>query len=397
MNIGAMSKSADAPSERMMSIRPTRQTIRLVSCSLALALCSAGCRSLQNFLWMPVRWPNPALWTPAPNDYQGIHPPQLAIGDATDHVEQDGVAVAANALAAESSQENFGIDLARHHIQPMALAIENRSSHAYAFRKRDLSVDVAPAAQIARYAIPDDPIRTTARYVKWAVFFVPGLVFSTIIEPLTTFDFPGVQEAASRPPRSAKTRIMADFLQAEIPDGTIEPGQAVSGIVFIRGAVPDGLIRVRLSRADIQEPLVLAYSVPGLIEVQRHEYTGSFDTVWRAVQTVAARPVGWRVAAEDPQGGTMTIRTGHAFRWKQPTLVRVDVQRIDLANSAVETRGLLPDGRVVSAGSLRSLDRFWQELDERLPARQKPKPRKSLDSPQVPDAPAAIPQQTERD
>ncbi len=268
----------------------------------------------------------------------------------------------------EQAKQQFHADLLGVRVQPLMLVIHNESDQTYAFRKADVAQGYLPAASVARWAYVS-PLETVARYLKWAVFFLPGLVFEAVIEPTTALDFPGIEEAAQRPPPPNNQLIREDFMRHEIADTEIRPNDTVAGVLFTRPLKLGGVLPVTLINAQTQQPVVVEVPVPPPVYTESRTYYASYDAVWETAVKTAAGLRGWRAISTDKHSGTITARKGLTFlRWSTATTVTLTIQKVNERRTTVRLDSPLrrPDSTAYGEHSP-TVDKFFLELDRKLP------------------------------
>ena len=204
---------------------------RLAHRAASLAVCGAalGCHG-----YFPVRAPQRELWVAAPAERPPIMLPSLRADREPGRDDHDDVSVVVKVLEPSLSRSLFQVDLPRHHIQPLLLLLHNGGGETYLFRKAAVDARYLHAEAVARM-VSQHPSVTLLRFGKWLAMLLPGLLFETIIEPATTFDFPGIEEAAQRPPPTDNARIREAFARCEIPDGPLARDHTLEGAMFAAG------------------------------------------------------------------------------------------------------------------------------------------------------------------
>jgi len=309
------------------------------------------------------------LFVSTPIEYAGLQVLPAQPQDYPIHHERQHVMVAVDVLEADRARVIFGVDLLGHGIQPLLMRIQNDSDQPYHVQKAWMNLRVHPAIRVARYA-SQGPTKTAMRNVRWLLFLVPGVVFSSLIEPLTTIDFPAMQEAARRPPKPVNRQIEADFAKAELPDAVIGPGESVAGVVFASRLRGDRLL-LTLTNAQTQEPLTIEVRLsPPELDSQTHEYAVPYATVWKAAVRAASSVRSWTVRSISTDHGVITVTKGlRWWPWIAQMQLAVTVEQIDAARTQVRIFRVMPKTQaVVSAGKQVGIDRFFQELETVLPA-----------------------------
>ncbi len=308
---------------------------RCVLLGLALGCGSVSCKG-----YFPLRRPSSSLWTPAPDAASPIQLPGTDVAGDSDHLQQDGVVVAVKVLDDEMSRQVFGVHLLRHRVQPLVVVVRNGSQDSYLFRKAGVGAPVIPAANAARVAVVHPIVRMT-RTVKWLAWFVPGLVFETFVEPASTIDFPGVEEAAQRPPRVNTQHVIDEFVALEIPDAEIPPGRRLSGAMFIRPPKLGSVLPVTLLNARTQQPLVFDVPMPPAVYVEQHDYAYPYEQVWDGVVNATGNLTSWKVASADKEHGTLTVKAGvKMWPWRTARLLTITVEKVEVAEPSTRAKGL---------------------------------------------------------
>ena len=347
--------------------------------SLLLTLSSVGCGG-----YFPLRWPRSDLWSAPTNPAAFIRLPSSDLAAYPNQVQKDRVSVVVELIDREQAKQQFHADLLGVKVQPLMLVIHNGSDQTYAFRKADVVQGYLPAASVARWAYVS-PLETIARSLKWATFFLPGLVFESVIEPMTTLDFPGIEEAAQRPPPPNNQLIKSDFMRHEIADAQIRPNSTLAGVLFTRPLKLGSVIPVTLINAQTQQPLVVEVSVPPPLYTESHTYYASYDAVWETAVKTAAGLRAWRVTSTDKNSGTMTARKGVTFlRWSTATTVTLRIQKVNERRTTVRLESPLRRSDSTAYGERSpTVDKFFLELDRKLPTtEEQPAEKPSSSQPQ---------------
>ena len=342
-----------------------RTTFTLVTLSFALACAMSGCGG-----YCPLRWPRRDLWAPqAVEAYSIATPGDLSVSSRT--VEQRGVTVSAALLTRQQAVDSFGLDVLRHNIQPIFVTIENGSGDAYRFDKASVGGGTIPAERVARLARVH-PTRMIARYLRWVVFILPGVVFDTVIEPATTFEFPGIEEAARRPPVPDARRITMEFVAHELVDGTIPPGSSRMGMLFLRPMRLGSVIPVTLVNVGTKQPVTFELPTPPPVYTQAHEYVFPYEETWAAALKVAQAIKSWQVRSADPSSGSITARAGlKALWWSNATQMTLSVRQVADHRTQVALESTLRGSTSAAYGThSRTIETFFEALDRMLPSPQ---------------------------
>lgn len=345
------------------------------SLSLILGLSSLGC-------YCPVRWPRRELWASSVETRPPIQLPQIDVSTASGHAEQDGVSVLLTFIDRRRAQELFHTDLLGRGVQPLVMVLRNGSGQTYRFEKAHVDVPIIPAARAAQRSLVH-PVVRVARFVKWGIWFLPGWLVESIVEPTLTLDFPGLEEAAQRPPTPDRQGVTADFLQHEMADGELGPDSVQTGMVFIRPLRMGQSISVRLINVHTQQPLVLRIPPPPLVYVERREYPHPYEKTWEAVVHTASTTKTWRIASADREQGILVVRKGvRVWRWSTLTEMTIAVERLG-ERTRVTLQSPLRDTTSAAYGVVSpSVGQFFSELERLLPPlRALPKKLKAQTTP----------------
>ncbi len=301
--------------------------------SLALTFSSVGCAG-----YCPVRWPRSDLWSPSVDTTPVIEWPSTALTDYPKHLEQEHVTLVVEFIDPQLTKGLFHADLLRHGIQPVVVIIHNESEQPYGFRKADVDAHYLPAARVAHWAMVH-PARTTVRFMKWLTFLIPGVVVESIVEPTSTLDFPGLEEAACRPAIPNNRYIHADFLHHEIADAEVGPHSSLAGLMFIRPPILGSIIPVSLVNTQTRQPLIFEVPTPPAVYVDGREYAQSFDLVWDAALKTATAIRSWRLMAVDKASGVITVKNGFTFlRWGTAAQIILTIEKGDPSTRATAFR-----------------------------------------------------------
>lgn len=328
-----------------------------------------GCGSVSCKGYFPLRRPSSGLWTPASDTAFSIQLPIEELADNAEHLQRDGVGVAIHVFDPTTTQRVFGVNLLRYRVQPVLVVIRNENPDPYVFRKAGLDRHYIPAANAARVAVVHPVVRLT-RTVKWLAWFVPGVLFETFVEPASTIDFPGVEEAAQRPPRVNTRRIIDEFVAHEIADEEIPPGGTLSGVLFIRPPKLGSVIPVTLLNARTQQPLVFDAPMPLPLYAEQHDYPYAYEQVWDGVVKAAGHLNSWKVMSADKERGALTVEAGvKMWPWRTARPLTIAVEKVEAADTRVSLEHPLhaSDTRSYGAHSV-TVDRFFGELAGKFPS-----------------------------
>ncbi len=311
-----------------------------VALSLALLSFNVGCSS-----YRPIRWPRRELWAASVESAPPITIPSSKLSAYPNHLEQDHVAVAVEFIDPLRAKDLLHVDPAKHGVQPLMIVIQNGSGQSYRFDKTDVGARVVPAARVASWAGPH-PVVTVLRYLKWAAFFIPGFIFDTVVEPATTFEFPGIQDASQRPARFNRQQMSADLVEHEIADTAIAPDAAHAGFLFIRTPAPDGRLSITLTNARTRQPSIFDVPIPPPMHVERYDYPHPYPMVWDAALRATARVPGWRITSTDEAHGLILVSASRGILWRtMGAPIRITLQRVTnvRTRAVIESRLQRPD------------------------------------------------------
>ena len=162
--------------------------------------------------------------------------------------ERAGLRVSAAALGPAESRETFGVDLARHGIQPVWLQIENIGNRRWVF----LQQSVDPRYFAPREAAYRSHFSTTKRFLSFGLL---GIVLwpAVILAP--------VQAVTAV---NANGRMDDLFVEREIGNAVIHPGDKESGFVFTHLDGGTKQVDVTLLHPDGPETFRMFVKAPGL-------------------------------------------------------------------------------------------------------------------------------------
>lgn len=214
-------------------VRPSGAACRLGSAAVLCLLCASPALSAAET--------RPA---PAPSH----HPSNLP--HYPGRIERDGVSLEVEFFDPDLSMSVFGVDLLRHHVQPLTLLIQNRSRQAYTFQKAQVHPHYIPAERAAAYAYVN-PVEAGVHTTTW----LPKVVLKSVAGVV----FPK-NRRLSTPGPFMNEEIREHFIREEIPDAAIEPNGSLSGFVFIPPPTPGPPLRITLLNAQSQPSVV--FDVP---------------------------------------------------------------------------------------------------------------------------------------
>jgi len=286
-------------------------------------------------------------------------------------------------MDAEQTREAFHANLVHHGIQPLRVVIYNGSEHPYAFRKAGMDAHYIPAAQAARWACVH-PAVVAARYTKWLVFLVPGLLFESVIEPTSTLDFPNLKAAAQRPAIPRCRGIRDEFLRHEIADALIPPDGSLAGVLFVPPSTLGSTIPLALIDERTQQPLVFQVPTPPPVYTASQTYAQPPGVVWNAAVKAVHQIKSWRVVAADPKSGVISVRKGFRYLgWNTAAQITVTVQKAKKQQTRVTVESTLRRSDTTGMGEHSpTIDRFFSELATFFP----PPPRRVPPSSSTPRA-----------
>ena len=360
---------------------------RVARVAVSLAVCGSalGCHG-----YFPLRAPQRELWVAAPAERPPLRLPSLRADREPGRDDHDGVSVVVKVLEFDPSRALFQADLPRHHIQPLLLLLRNGGGETYLFRKAAVGARYLHAEAVARM-VYQHPSVTLIRYGKWLAMLLPGLLFETVIEPTTTFDFPGIEEAAQRPTPTDNARIRAAFVRYEIPDGPLAPDHTLEGALFVRPFTAGSPITVTLTNARTGEPLRFRVPTPPPIYSARSGYSASTEVAWTAAVEAARHTAAWQRVAVDTQQKLITAHQGvRMLGWRTAVTMTVSIHPISDQLIEVEVQSTLPRPTSDAYGRHpKSIEVFFGELSKRLPPPPQPRRRRK----RVPSssAPQAVP------
>lgn len=331
--------------------------------SLTVLCFSVGCSS-----YCPVRWPRRELWAASIESAPPVTVPSSTLSAYPDHLEQNHVAVAVEFMDPLRAHDLLHMEFATRGIQPLMIVIQNGSDQSYRFSKADVGARVVPAARVASLAGPH-PVVTVLRYLTWVAFLAPGFIFDTVVEPATTFEFPGMQDASQRPARFNRQQMSDDFVEHEIADAVIAQDSSHAGLLFIRRPAPDSRLSITLTNAQTRQPLVFEVPVPPSMHVERHDYPHPYPMVWDAALRAAARVPGWRIASTDEAHGLIVVSVSRGIlRRTMGAPLRITLQRVSdvQTRTVIESKLQRPD-RTGRGEHFRTIGGFLNRLTVLLP------------------------------
>ncbi|MBI2093708.1 MAG: hypothetical protein HYT88_03180 [Candidatus Omnitrophica bacterium] len=337
---------------------------RFVSLSVCGCLLSAGCQG-----YFPLRAPRADLWQAKTAASPSIPLPDVQPSAYSLHSQQEGVTFAIEVFDARRSQEAFGANLPLQGISPVMVLLHNGSDTAFLFHKAHVRPLAVIAKKAARRAYVH-PLRRVYRSLKWAALFVPGLLMQSLVEPLTTLDFPGFQEASRRPEKPNHNGIQAAFIESEIKDGAIEPSASRTGWLFVPTLVPGKSLQVDLVDASTLKSLSLKLKIPLASVSESRDYLVSSKKVWDVAIEEASKMPGWRLISADEKKGTMEISYGTKFIWVGSTgKLLISIQEITPEQTLLRLEDTQDSAKSLLIPLSRRAEKFLGDLDSALPMR----------------------------
>lgn len=328
-----------------------------------LAVLAGGCGG-----YWPLRKPSGHQWTSDPASAFSIQFSGRAAAESSPSDTRSLVTVAIEFLDHQQTREAFHADLLAHHIQPLNIRIDNGSPQAYQFRKADVGVPLVSAEE-ASDCVSRHPAVAVARWVKWAVFFLPGLFFDTVLEPTSTLEFPGIREASQWPAENRQA-IREEFLRREIPDGAVSSKAVLEGVLFIRPLPRGQLVPVSLEDLGTHEPLRFEVPTPAPTYRLMRSYVQPEEVVWNVAVRSAKAIATWRVVSVDPTHRLIAARkTSGWWFWGRSTPLTVMLS----GGPGAPTRVMVESAMALAAADgdarhSRTIDAFFNQLDRRLPS-----------------------------
>lgn len=170
----------------------------------------------------------------------------LQVLPSAHQIKKEQVTVGAEFLNTDLANNIFDTDLVGRGIQPLTIAIENRSNQTYAFRKADVDEHYIPAAQAAKAAY-QNPVKAEGQAVGWFLLRIPKLIAS-------------VTSKRHRPSLASgpfiNRDIQADFVKEEIADTTIGPNGSLTGFLFLGLPRQERVLTIKLLNVQTQQPLI---------------------------------------------------------------------------------------------------------------------------------------------
>ena len=170
----------------------------------------------------------------------------VSISERVQTKEDSGVSVSVAVLSAGESENLFGVPLALKGIQPTWLNIENKSEGPLLFLQHFVDPD---------YYSPQEAAYMSRLKVKRAtgtnriLFFLPDLIFKP---------FQHIQA------KFITRKILADFHERGVHNTLIEPGETVSGFMFMPYDEGTKKINVVLYQRNKKVEFLFTVNVPGL-------------------------------------------------------------------------------------------------------------------------------------
>jgi len=170
----------------------------------------------------------------------------VSISERVQTKEDSDVSVSVAVLSASESEKVFGVPLALKGIQPVWLNIENKSENPLLFLQHFVNPD---------YYSPQEAAYMSRLKVKRAtgtnriLFFLPDLIFQP---------FQHLQS------KLILRKILADFHERGVHNTLVEPGETVSGFMFVPYDEGTKKINVVLYQKNKKAEFLFTVNVPGL-------------------------------------------------------------------------------------------------------------------------------------
>ncbi len=170
----------------------------------------------------------------------------VSISERVQTKEDSDVSVSVAVLSARESEQVFGVPLALKGIQPVWLNIENKSENSLLFLQHFVDPD---------YFSPQEAAYMSRLKVKRAtgtnriLFFLPDLIFKP---------FQHLQS------KLILRKILADFHERGVHNTLVEPGETVSGFMFVPYDEGTKKINVVLYQSNKKLEFLFTVNVPGL-------------------------------------------------------------------------------------------------------------------------------------
>ncbi len=170
----------------------------------------------------------------------------VSISERVQTKEDSDVSVSVAVLNARESEQVFGVPLALKGIQPVWLNIENKSENSLLFLQHFVEPD---------YFSPQEAAYMSRLKVKRAtgtnriLFFLPDLIFKP---------FQHIQA------KLILRKILADFHERGVHNILVEPGETVSGFMFVPYDEGTKKINVVLYQSNKKLEFLFTVNVPGL-------------------------------------------------------------------------------------------------------------------------------------
>ena len=172
--------------------------------------------------------------------------PSPYIIDHPNAITQKDVSVAIKIMSSTEALATFDCEMGPKKINPVFIAIDNKSASTYSFRKADVDSSYLSAEEVAKKCAR----RTMGRILSYGVL---GLVVIAWI----VFIPMAIAEAINCPRINAQMR--SDYLGNEIADTTIGPGRSVSGVMFVAPFKSGELFTVPLVNKDTGERVLFQF------------------------------------------------------------------------------------------------------------------------------------------
>ena len=131
---------------------------------------------------------------------------------------------------ATESKKTFGVGKVYRLYQPVFIAINNRTTDTYTFRRESMKPASVSAEDVAKECKFSTAWRA-GTYGVMGLFLLP-LIIPAIVD--------GIGSA------QANKEMKTDYLLKEIPNGEIDPGAALFGVAFVERKNYDGTLTISL-------------------------------------------------------------------------------------------------------------------------------------------------------
>lgn len=166
--------------------------------------------------------------------YRSARLPSSDVTSFSNYQDQDALKVAVKFFDARESKKLFGVKKLYQHYQPVYIAIDNRTTNSYEFKKRDLNKQCSPAEEVAQTC----GFSTVGRATSYGVagLFIWPLLIPAVVD--------GVGSS------QANTKMEDDYMYKEIKDERIPPNGLLNGVVFLEKMKDGEELAVRLRNIE---------------------------------------------------------------------------------------------------------------------------------------------------